>query len=910
MPITLSGTKYSETVTSYASRQVTASGATFLSTDFSTPRIIALFDSGNAFKGISYIRRFINATVLEMEMDFFDPATNQTVALVAGDVFDVSLNLSEVATTGLSVSGALVEVTDQVSFGNDNDVRSLCLYDEEKNIDAIGGGFFGRGGVVVFGHLISTETLDAYAPVNFRFTASGTRWRTLTSSFHCALYGGSVVAQATPAYFGGYQGASGGTMLCSGTNFTQMDLISVGAGDSWGSTADRHILRNISHFISKNNAIAVRWGDGVIEGGNFKMSGAIALGVFGASSNRDYAIGAAPDERLVVSEAGDGTSAKTNLFRCYPAITTDLQFDNVITANRRISAGGTTANPNATASFKFTDSYKNAVSGTEIVIVDQSGTEVDRGTANGTDGLPLTITEATIAGGENETVVESNWKFGAFAYEKSIVSGTFSTENYDTIGGVAKNVSHGTTLLQSDDPLVSDTRSNVQAYPITVSLVGTTLTITGDGATLQSLTAAQMYDAAKDYLGLNYAAEDETLITRVGDRIDCRALNLVLDYITFTGSVTTTGAVTLNNGSTVSGTITDSTADSALTFSGVDGWIVYANATDQDANTNALGSGTTGNYRFTYVASTTYYMRLTSGTDTIFKTVTPTASGETAVELTTAGLLTTLSGTVSSIDTQLGFVPPIVFCDPSLATNGDGSGGSPYNSLADAVTRAGTSGAVEIDLEASGTLSASAAGVNIRGVKESLALGLNGQDITGSKFTKLLLYGSCVTTGSQFEQCYIGFPGLGGVSGFDGLVQGFILKNTLSLAGNTTIVNGGTEHGEDHTIQVNAGNSLSMTQISGNITLSNIVAGSMADINFDSGHLTIDSSCTSGSVRVRGNATVTDNSAGTTVTDETINNLSSADVTAAIPSEIDANIIKVNNVTIDGVGTKENPFGP
>jgi hypothetical protein len=41
-----------------------------------------------------------------------------------------------------------------------------------------------------------------------------------------------------------------------------------------------------------------------------------------------------------------------------------------------------------------------------------------------------------------------------------------------------------------------------------------------------------------------------------------------------------------------------------------------------------------------------------------------------------------------------------------------------------------------------------------------------------------------------------------------------------------------------------------------------------------------------------------------------LNDLSSADVTAAIPSEIDANIIKVNNVTIEGAGTEADPFGP
>ena len=180
---------------------------------------------------------------------------------------------------------------------------------------------------------------------------------------------------------------------------------------------------------------------------------------------------------------------------------------------------------------------------------------------------------------------------------------------------------------------------------------------TGARFTPKAGTVIDDFDATIDDITVNGSLQ----LNSVRDLTNVTATKVILTQggsYSFTGcSITevenTSGsAVTITSDSPISiqtetsGTL--NVLDSLLSFSGVNSWIVYANSTDQNADTNALDSGTVSDtYNYTYVASTTYYMRLTTGTDTIFKTVTPTASGETAVELTTAGLLVTLPASVT-----------------------------------------------------------------------------------------------------------------------------------------------------------------------------------------------------------------------------------------------------------------------
>ena len=100
-------------------------------------------------------------------------------------------------------------------------------------------------------------------------------------------------------------------------------------------------------------------------------------------------------------------------------------------------------------------------------------------------------------------------------------------------------------------------KATVDAYPITVALSGSALTVTGNGATLQDLTSYQLYDLAKSFLRDNYSGESETVVNRSGIEIDGRALDINLSYINYTGDMITTGVISLLNGSTFNGTRTD-----------------------------------------------------------------------------------------------------------------------------------------------------------------------------------------------------------------------------------------------------------------------------------------------------------------------------------------------------------------
>ena len=87
-------------------------------------------------------------------------------------------------------------------------------------------------------------------------------------------------------------------------------------------------------------------------------------------------------------------------------------------------------------------------------------------------------------------------------------------------------------------------------------------------------TAPKLYDKAKAHVTDNFAGETQTTVTRSGNSIDCRALNVNIDATAsqafnlsgntltikasdFSDDMTTTGVITLSNGATFSGTRTD-----------------------------------------------------------------------------------------------------------------------------------------------------------------------------------------------------------------------------------------------------------------------------------------------------------------------------------------------------------------
>ncbi len=109
------------------------------------------------------------------------------------------------------------------------------------------------------------------------------------------------------------------------------------------------------------------------------------------------------------------------------------------------------------------------------------------------------------------------------------------------------------------------TKSTVNAYPVTVSIVSNTITITGDSATVQNLTSAQLYDLLAAYLEDNFGTYTEFFVTRSGDEINATGYNINLSHINFTGDMVTTETITLSNGSSFIGTFTDANGTTTIT---------------------------------------------------------------------------------------------------------------------------------------------------------------------------------------------------------------------------------------------------------------------------------------------------------------------------------------------------------
>lgn len=83
--------------------------------------------------------------------------------------------------------------------------------------------------------------------------------------------------------------------------------------------------------------------------------------------------------------------------------------------------------------------------------------------------------------------------------------------------------------------------------------------------------------------------------------------------------------------------------DSYLTFEDIDSWEVYS-----DMNRTILLESGTGTYNFTYVASTTYYLKVSSGGIFFNVASTPASTGETKVTLNSIALILALQNKMDS----------------------------------------------------------------------------------------------------------------------------------------------------------------------------------------------------------------------------------------------------------------------
>lgn len=146
----------------------------------------------------------------------------------------------------------------------------------------------------------------------------------------------------------------------------------------------------------------------------------------------------------------------------------------------------------------------------------------------------------------------------------------------------------------------------------------------------------------------------------------------------------------------------------------------------------------------------------------------------------------------------------------------------------------------------------------------SSTVNLNGRDVDNCTFKNTTMAGT-MTGRIEADFCRIGV-----VSDLDGLFRECGFTSSFSTANNAAclFINCHSDVAGIGTpiVSVGSNNDISFRNWSGGLELQNVTAGDTISVDLDPGRLILDSSCTGGAVTVRGLSELTDNSAGTAVT--------------------------------------------
>lgn len=161
------------------------------------------------------------------------------------------------------------------------------------------------------------------------------------------------------------------------------------------------------------------------------------------------------------------------------------------------------------------------------------------------------------------------------------------------------------------------------------------------------------------------------------------------------------------------------------------------------------------------------------------------------------------------------------------------------------------------------TLSSSTTGKVFNGHEWYLELG--GQDVSNCMFIDASVSGTGTGTAAEFEDCEIGTTTIGPCQMYR---CGFGSTLTLGATGNYLFVDCFSSTGAAVSPVLDLGSGLGATNVkirrwAGGLTLSNVKTGDFVSINAVSGgNITIDNTCTGGTVLITGIISVTDNSGG------------------------------------------------
>lgn len=486
-----------------------ATAATFTVADFVTSRAVALYTSGNIFRGIAYARGGISTTQIHLTTRFFDPVDGSVVQVANGDTVLVSKAFNEIATTGLVYSNIAgfptLTVTDTVTFGTAGQQNSVFVFDEAAEWDGLNQQIILNGGVVLIGRCIDYATREIVNPCTVKTGAGSMSSPFVNSSAANFIQFGGTLGGGSWMYGNGTAGTPvAQTFVCMGVTL-RVNPFSPNSGAAFASNASRQVLDTCKwnrYGASDGSAIFVRFGDGVIRGGTWAsipLPAAEYSAVFGADSAITVTIAANPGERAVVLDAG----SLPNLWRSSISVTQTVTFVNLVSAVLTARYNGTALR------YDYRDNFTNLRASTLIAAIRDSGwTTEATATAPATDGSTQSVTvRHRTATGQTVTASRAPFtlrlrRYGFDPIEQAVTDTTYrllsgTSAQHLTFGGITNQIARPSlTAIANEATALAVTGISVTdhgASPVTWQGSQWSITVTGDLSVNTSLTAALIW---------------------------------------------------------------------------------------------------------------------------------------------------------------------------------------------------------------------------------------------------------------------------------------------------------------------------------------------------------------------------------------------------------------------------------
>ena len=483
-----------------------ATTATFTTTDFNSPRAVALFSSSNVFRGIAYARTCLSTTQIQLLSRFFDPVDGSIVQVANGDSVLISKTFGEIATTGVvfsNTNGKRLTVTDTVTFGTTGQQNSVFVYDDNATWDGQGYQIILEGGVVLFGRCLDYATREIVNPCTINTGLGSTSSPFVNSSGVNFIQFGGTLGGGSWMYGTSTSTAIAQTFVCMSVTL-RVNPFSPNGGAAFASNATRQVIDTCKFLGTSAGSILLRFGDGVVRGGTFAQipfNGSMlpSASVFGADSIITVTIAANPSERAVVIDAG----GYPNIWRSATAVSQTVTFINLV------SALLTANNSTTSLLYDYRDTFTNLRASTLIAAIRDSGwTTEATALSPAFDGSSQSITiRHRTASGQTVTASRAPFtirlrKYGFDSIEQTVTDTTYrllggNSAQHLTFGGLTNQISRSSlTAIANETTALAVTGISVTnhgASPVSWQGNQWSITVTGDLSVNASLTAALIW---------------------------------------------------------------------------------------------------------------------------------------------------------------------------------------------------------------------------------------------------------------------------------------------------------------------------------------------------------------------------------------------------------------------------------